>query len=148
MLRLYIIKGDPLDYDYDSLLERAFSQLPNLSEETVDFKIPTVDSIIQGSKTIVRNFAQIADVARRDIKELARYISKEFAAPASVEENRLIISKRVSNEELNDKIKKYFNTYVICKECHKPDTRFEAIERGFVTIVCEACGARYTVKYY
>ncbi|MGB9732802.1 MAG: translation initiation factor IF-2 subunit beta [Candidatus Micrarchaeia archaeon] len=137
-----------MEYDYDSLLERAFAQLPKLSEEVSDFKIPLADSIIQGNKTIIRNFSQIADIARRDIKEFGRYISKELAAPASVEEGRLIISKRVSNEEINEKIKKYFNTYVICKECHKPDTRFENMERGFVTIVCEACGARYTVKYY
>lgn len=137
-----------MDYDYDALLERAFSQLPKLSEEVSDFKIPVADAIPQGNKTIIRNFSQIADVARRDMKEFARFISKEFAAPASVEEGRLIISKKVSNEEINEKIKKYFNTYVICKECHKPDTRFENIERGFVTIVCEACGARYTVKYY
>ncbi len=137
-----------LDYNYDSLLERAFSQLPKLSEEVSDFKIPNADSIVQGNKTIIRNFSQIADVARRDIKEFARYISKEFAAPINIEEGRLIISKRVNNEEINEKIKKYFNTYVICKECHKPDTRFDSIERGFVTIVCEACGARYTIKYY
>ena len=55
-----------MDYDYDALLERAFSQLPNLSEETVDFKIPTVDSIVQGSKTIVRNFAQIGRASCRE----------------------------------------------------------------------------------
>ncbi len=137
-----------VEYDYDALLDRAFSQLPKLSEENVDFKIPVADSIVQGSKTIIRNFAQIADIARRDEKEMARYMSKELAAPASIEEGRLIISKRVNNEEINEKIKKYFDLYVICKECHKPDTKFESVERGFVTIVCEACGARYTVKYY
>ncbi|MGC8662559.1 MAG: translation initiation factor IF-2 subunit beta [Candidatus Micrarchaeia archaeon] len=137
-----------MDYSYDELLDRAFAQLPSLSEENIDFKIPIADSIIQGNKSIIRNFSQIADAARRNAKEMARYMSKELAAPASVEEGRLIISKKVRSEEINEKIKKYFQLYVICKECYKPDTRFESVERGFVNIVCEACGARYTVKYY
>jgi len=143
-----ILFGVLLDYDYESLLNRAFSQLPNLSTEVSDFKIPDADSIVQGSKTIIRNFSQIVEVARRKPEEIARYFTKEIAAPVNIEEGRLIISKKVNQGELNEKIKKYFELYVICRECHKPDTRFESVERGFITIVCEACGARYSVKYY
>lgn len=122
--------------------------MPSLSAETIDFKIPLPDSIIQGTKTIIRNFSQIVDVARRDKSEIAKYLTKELAAPVSVEEQRLIISAKVNGDSLNAKIKKYFETYVICKECHKPDTRIVSSSRGFLTIVCEACGARYTIKHY
>ncbi len=143
-----ILFGVSLDYDYESLLNRAFSKLPNLSKEVSDFKIPDADVIVQGSKTIIRNFAQIVDIARRKPEEIARYFTKEIAAPVNIEEGRLIISKKISQSEISEKIRKYFELYVICKECHKPDTRFESVERGFITIVCEACGARYSVKYY
>ncbi|MDE1804296.1 MAG: translation initiation factor IF-2 subunit beta [Candidatus Micrarchaeota archaeon] len=137
-----------LDSNYEKLLDRAFSKLPTLSAENVDFKIPAADSIIQGAKTIVRNFGQIADVARRDKTDIAKYITKELAAPVSIEEQRLVISAKVTGDVINTKVKKYFDTYVICKECHKPDTHIESSTRGFLTIVCEACGARYTIKHY
>jgi translation initiation factor 2 subunit 2 len=135
-----------LDYTYEQLLDRAFAKIPNLSAEKSDFKIPEVDSIIQGTKTIIRNFAQIADVARRSEENIAKYLTKELAAPVSVSEHTLKISTKVQAYALNEKIKKYFETYVICKECHKPDTHIEGMERGYEMIVCEACGARYTVK--
>ncbi len=137
-----------MDTNYEKLLDRAFAKLPSLSEENVDFKIPDPDSIIQGSKTIIRNFSQIADVARRSKEEIETYLTRELAAHLNLEDQRLIINARINQATLNSKIKKYFESYVICKECHKPDTHTESITRGFVTLVCEACGARYTVKNY
>ncbi|MDE1827875.1 MAG: translation initiation factor IF-2 subunit beta [Candidatus Micrarchaeota archaeon] len=137
-----------MDANYDKLLDRAFAKLPTLSAENVDFKIPVADSMIQGAKTILKNFGQISDVARRDKTEIAKYITKELAAPVSIEEQRLIISAKVNGDVINAKVKKYFESYVICKECHKPDTHVESSARGFLTIVCEACGARYTIKHY
>jgi translation initiation factor 2 subunit 2 len=135
-----------LDSTYEQLLDRAFAQLPSLATEKSDFHIPDVDSIIQGSKTILRNFSQIAGVARREENDIAKYLSKELAAPVSVGDQKLTVSTKVQTAVLSDKIKKYFQTYVICKECGKPDTHIESTERGYETLVCEACGARYTVK--
>ncbi len=135
-----------MDSNYEQLLDRAFSMLPNLAAEKSDFKIPETDSIVQGSKTIIRNFAQIADVARREQGDIAKYLSRELAAPVSVSEQKLTVSTKVQAIALNEKIKKYFQTYVICKECGKPDTHIESTERGYETLVCEACGARHTVK--
>jgi translation initiation factor 2 subunit 2 len=34
---------------------------------------------------------------------------------------------------------------VLCRECGKPDTRLERVERVYV-IRCEACGARASVR--
>ena len=134
--------------NYDELLDRAFTKLPTLSKENVDFRIPVIDSIIQGNKTVVRNITQIADVARRSKAEIIKYLTKELAAPIGVDDQMLVINAKVAQNILNAKITKYFETYVICKECHKPDTRVEGIERGYITTVCEACGARYTLKNY
>ncbi len=134
--------------DYNGLLDKAFSELPTLSVEKVDFQIPVVDALLQGSKTIIKNIDQIADKARRPKEDIAKYLTKELAAPVSSAGGTLEISTKVNATSLNAKIQQYFNTYVICKECHKPDTHFGGRERGYVTIVCEACGARYTVKSY
>ncbi len=132
--------------DYEQLLDKAFTQLPNLSEEKADFKVPQIDSLVQGNKTIIKNISQIADTARREKSEIAKYLSKELAAPVSSDSSELTIMAKIPLSTLNEKIKKYFELYIICKECHKPDTHVQMIDRGYTTIVCEACGAKYTVK--
>ena len=134
--------------NYDELLDRAYARLPTLSVEKSDFVVPTADSLIQGSKTMLKNIDQIADKARRSKEDIAKYLTKELAAPISLSGTSLEINAKVNAQSLNQKIKSYFDSYVICKECHKPDTHFVGRERGYVTIVCEACGARYTIKSY
>ena len=131
---------------YEELLEKAFKQLPDLSVEKIDFKIPEADSLIQGNKTIVKNISQIADTARRDKEDIAKYLTKELAAPVTVDDQKLSIMTKITPNALNEKIRKYFQLYIVCKECHKPDTHILKIDRGYTTIVCEACGAKYTVK--
>lgn len=132
--------------NYEQLLDRAFKQLPNLSEEKSDFTIPQADALVQGNKTMVRNISQIADTARRDKEEIAKYLTKELAAPVTVSDQALTIMAKIQIGTLNEKIKRYFELYIICKECHKPDTHVVGTDRGYTTIVCEACGAKYTVK--
>ena len=132
--------------NYEELLEKAFKLLPGLSEEKIDFKIPEADSLVQGNKTIVKNMSQIADVARRNSAEIAKYLTKELAAPITYDDQKLTVLAEISPGTLNEKIKRYFELYIICKECHKPDTHVQRLDRGYTTIVCEACGAKYTVK--
>ena len=103
---------------------------------------------MQGNKTIIKNVAAIADKARRKPEEIAKYISKELAVPSNIEEQQLVMNGKFSNEELNKRVKRYFDVYVICNVCHKPDTHLESAGRGMAYIICEACGARYGVKNY
>ncbi|MGC8478536.1 MAG: translation initiation factor IF-2 subunit beta [Candidatus Micrarchaeia archaeon] len=136
------------DKEYEKLLDRVYSKISSLSSANVDFVIPKAETLMEGSKTILTNIAVIADKARRDSADIARYLSKELSVPVSLEKQRLIINGRFSDQDLSAKIKKYFETYVICKECHKPDSHLESAGRGMLYFVCEACGARYAVKSY
>jgi translation initiation factor 2 subunit 2 len=138
-----VVLGD----EYTELLDRAFSKLPSLSAERSDFVIPKADVLNEGTKTIVKNITQISDRARRKDAEIARYISKELSVPANVVEQRLVISGKFQPDEINRKVLRYFELYVICKECKKPDTRLEDADKGLY-LVCEACGARYWIKSY
>ncbi len=132
---------------YVGLLDRALSKLPSLSAERSDFVIPRAEVMNEGVKTIIRNMAQIADKARRKEEEIARYVSKELSVPVNVAEGRMIISGKFNPDDINRKIARYFEFYVVCKECKKPDTHLEDAEKG-VYLVCEACGARYWIKSY
>jgi len=134
--------------EYAKLLDRAFSQIPDASAEKSDFTIPRVDLIVEGNKTIIKNIANIADVGRRKFNEIARYISKELGVPVGADEKRLVINGRFSSDELNKRVARYFELYVVCKECKKPDTHLESAGGGMFYLVCEACGSRYAVKSY
>jgi len=133
--------------EYQKLLDSAYSKLPNLSADKADFVIPIADVLVEGTKTIIRNIGVIADAARRSSSDIERYLGKEFSVPVNVKEQRMIINGRFPNEEVNRRIKKYFEMYVICKECKKPDTHLEQADKGMY-LICEACGARYWVKNY
>jgi translation initiation factor 2 subunit 2 len=136
------------DNEYEKLLSRALSKVPTLGAQTSDFVIPKAESINEGTKTIVNNIMAIADKARRKAEEIARYLSKELGVPISIEGQRMIINGRFTGKDLDARILNYFNIYVICKECHKPDSHLESAGRGILYFVCEACGARYAVKNY
>ncbi|MCL5093429.1 MAG: translation initiation factor IF-2 subunit beta [Candidatus Marsarchaeota archaeon] len=134
--------------EYIKLLDRAFEQAPSLSSEKSDFEIPKVDSIVQGNKTIIRNLSQIADKARRSPGDIAKYLSKEFGVPVGIEDQRLVLNGKFSNDDIEKRMHRYFDVYVICRECGKPDTHLEGAGRGMFFMVCEACGARYGIKNY
>jgi translation initiation factor 2 subunit 2 len=136
------------DEEYLRLLDRAISQMPTLSQGRGDFVIPKVEAITQGSKTIVSNILAVAEKARRKPEEIAKYLSRELGVPTGIEGQRLMINGKFKNEELDNKVTRYFEIYVVCRECHKPDSHIESAGRGMLYFVCEACGARYGVKSY
>jgi len=131
--------------DYEKLLKKARKELPESVLKVERFEIPKVRGHIQGNKTILSNFHQIANVLRRKPEQLMKYILKELAAPGDLTNNALIIGTKVSAARVNEKIQKYANELVICPECKKPDTKL--VKEGNVNFIkCLACGARHPVK--
>lgn len=130
--------------DYDKALERAYAALPKKTEASERFEMPVAEVLLQGNKTIIKNFEAITNKLRRDPRHLAKFLSKELAAPGTVEGGRLILNSKLYDRTINEKIKNYVDTFVLCKQCRRPDTKLAEHERLF-TMVCEACGARGAV---
>jgi translation initiation factor 2 subunit 2 len=133
------------NYDYQTLLKRARETLPTITATTERFEMPKVKGHQEGTKTIITNFLQIADALRRDSKHLLKYLQRELATPAVMEDQRLILGSKVSSALINTKIEQYANDFVLCSECKKPDTQILKEDRIFV-IKCTACGAKHPVK--
>jgi len=131
--------------DYQDLLKKAKQDLPKSNSEHGRFEVPKVKGHIQGNRTIVSNFNQIASVLRRDPQTFLKYLLKELATPGDLKKTGLILGSRVSASMINEKIQKYAKEYVICKECNKPDTKLIRDDR-ITFIKCTACGAKYPVK--
>ena len=131
--------------DYKKLLKRARKNLPTSILKKERFVIPKVRGHIQGNRTVISNFYNISDILRRKPEHMLKYILKELATPGDMKKNAVIIGRKVSATRVNEKIIKYAQEFVLCKECGKPDTNMVKKE-GFMFLKCTACGAQYPVK--
>lgn len=131
--------------DYEALLKRGVKQLPEVVVETSRFEVPKVKGHIQGNKTIISNINEIVATLRRPAEHLVKFLLKELASPGELKKSFFVLGTKTPATRINEKIKEYVDKYVICPECKKPDTKLKK-EGGFVFIVCQACGARRTIK--
>jgi translation initiation factor 2 subunit 2 len=132
--------------DYKKMLKEARKELPESIFEKERFEIPKVRGHIQGNRTIISNFLQIANVLGREPEHMLKYVLKELATPGEIKKSgSVIIGTKIPASRINEKIRQYANDCVFCYECGKPDTKIEK-EKNIVFIKCMACGARHPVK--
>ncbi|MFA5106300.1 MAG: translation initiation factor IF-2 subunit beta [Candidatus Micrarchaeia archaeon] len=132
--------------EYEKLLDKAYSQLPEKATQTERFEMPYAESHLQGTKTIIRNIDVIASKIRRDGQLLSKYFSKELAVPATYANGKLTLHGKFSDRAINEKLTNFVNAYVLCKECKKPDTKLIEGAHGVKSLLCEACGARSPIR--
>ncbi|MFC1648327.1 translation initiation factor IF-2 subunit beta [Nanoarchaeota archaeon] len=130
--------------DYEKLLDKAKAELPEDVKETERFEIPKVRGQVEGSKTIISNFVQIANELGRKPKHLLKYVLRELATPGEIVKDRVVFGSKVAASRVNDAIKAYSDEFVFCKECGKPETTMTK-EGDIYIIKCQACGARQSM---
>ena len=129
--------------DYEGLLTEAYENVTPV-EECDRFEILKVKGHHENTRTIVSNFLQVASCIRRPANSLMKFLSKELASSAEIKGDRLILSRKLSSKNINEKIEKYVRNYVLCGKCKKPDTELDAI--GAKTFLrCLACGNKQEV---
>ncbi|MEM4589820.1 MAG: translation initiation factor IF-2 subunit beta [Candidatus Micrarchaeia archaeon] len=131
--------------DYEKLLDKAYSELPEKRVTKERLEIPVPETLVQGNKTIVKNFEPITNKMRRDPRHVGKFLAKELATSFNIEGGKLVLNTKVNDKLLNEKLKQYMEIFLYCKQCKLPDTRLEEVERGLMVMVCEACGARSSV---
>lgn len=131
--------------EYEGLLDRALENIPKVVSGDSRFKIPEAEVATAGNQTVVKNLRTIASALNRRPEHLAKFLLRELAAAGSLREAQLVVQGKFSREIIQKRIKRYVEEFVICKECKKPDTRLEKMDRVQV-IRCEACGARNSVR--
>ncbi len=130
---------------YESLLDNIYKNLPKRSETEQRFEFPEFNSLIEGNKTIIRNFEQVASKLRRTKEIMVKFFSKELATPIVSKDGLVVLQRKVNPNVLNSKLQEFIKDYVLCKSCKKPDTNI--LSSGNVKeVVCEACGSRRPVK--
>ena len=132
--------------DYESMLKRAIEKIPESVKQADRFEIPNIVGYLEGSKTILSNFVQIANLLHRKSEHMLKYILRELATKGEIRHSgHVMINSKISSSRINDKIKQYAKEFVICRECGKPDTKI--IKEGDSTSLrCMACGAKYPIR--
>ncbi|MCX6709813.1 MAG: translation initiation factor IF-2 subunit beta [Candidatus Woesearchaeota archaeon] len=131
--------------DYEDMLERARKNIPESLLKSERFEIPKVVGHIQGNRTVISNFYAIATTLRREPEHLLKFVLRELATPGEITSSSFIIGRKISAEMINQKIEQYAQTFVICRECKRPDTSIIK-EKEATFLKCQACGARYPVE--
>jgi len=130
---------------YEKLLDRALEQIPKAVFESSRFQIPEADVVIVGNRTTLRNFRGIASALNRDPDHLMKYLLRELGAAGNVEGNQAVFQGRFVKPAVDERIRRYTEEFVLCRECRKPDTKLIKRERVQM-LQCEACGARASVR--
>lgn len=131
--------------DYGKLLDRALEQIPKAVFESSRFQIPEAEVSIIGNRTILRNIRGIASALNREPEHLTKYLLRELGAAGNLEGTQAVFQGKFSKTTVDDRVRRYADEFVLCRECGKPDTRLKRRERVYV-LRCEACGARSSVR--
>ena len=133
--------------DYESLLKRGRSQIPEdaFKKSGERFKVPPVQVMVQGNRTLWQNFQDIITVLNRPGKEVLKYMAGQLATAGIIEGSNAIFNGTFVEETVNDVLLRYIDAYVICPVCTRPDTSMIK-EKNVYYLSCSACGARTAVR--
>jgi translation initiation factor 2 subunit 2 len=132
--------------NYEDLLTSAYGVIKKTDLDSCErFEIKRVEGHHEGTKTIITNFLQVALCLRREPSHLSKFLFKELATSGEISGDRLILTRKLPSIQINEKIEKYVNKFVLCSFCKKPDT--EIIDEGGKSYLkCLACGHKYQIK--
>ena len=134
-----------VETDYEILLARAREGLDDVMTDEARFVLPDPEVLHEGKRTIFRNFADVLDAIRREELHFADYLKRKLGTVGQVDGRRLVVQGRVSERNIAKLTRTYVDTFVLCDECHRPDTHMEREGRTLM-LRCEACGAHRPIR--
>jgi translation initiation factor 2 subunit 2 len=96
-------------------------------------------------RTVIYNFKEVADALDRDPQHLLKFLTGEMATAATAQGSRVIFQGKFSEDTFQRLIQRYLENFVVCPVCKRPDTKIVK-EKRLSFLVCQACGARSSVK--
>lgn len=134
-----------MEFDYEKLLNKARSQIPEVTLKQERLELPRLQYGVIGMRTIIFNFKEIAETLNRDPQHLLKFLSGEMATAASTQGSRIIFQGKFPKETLERLLERYIENFVVCPICKRPDTKMVK-EKRLSFLVCEACGAKSSIK--
>lgn len=142
---MFVMEKYQMKYDYEELLKKARSQIPEVVSKRERLELPRLSHSVIGMRTIIYNFKEIADTLNRDPQHLLKFLTRETATAATMQQSRAIFKGKFSQETVGRLLQRYVETFVVCPVCKRPDTKIVK-EKRLSFLVCEACGAKSSVQ--
>lgn len=131
--------------DYKELLKRAKSQLPSEIPEHKRFEVPRPRSFVSGMRTTLANFKEICEALNREPHHVLKFLSGEMATAATIDGARAVFQGKFGSDTFERLNQRYTDEFVVCPVCKRPDTKIVK-EKRFFFLICQACGARSSIR--
>ena len=92
-----------VDFEYESLLERARERIPKNISERSRWTMPEPEVLIEGNQTILRNFSAIVDAMDRDANHVYQFLMNELGTSGTREQVRVLFKGRVPPKRIKEK---------------------------------------------
>ena len=133
------------ELDYSKLLKKVIDASPQNEISDDRFKVPKVEIFYEGNTTVIKNFEKIAGAINRESDSILKFLLGGLGTAGELVSGRAVFQGKIPAKSIQDKIKDYIDTYVMCSECGRPDTHL--VKQGRTTLIrCDACGAFRSVK--
>jgi translation initiation factor 2 subunit 2 len=133
------------DLDYKSLLKKVIDGSPSKKIDDDRFKLPKAEIFYEGNTTVIKNFDKISDAVNREPDLILKFLLGGLGTAGELDGTRALFQGKIPARQIQDKIKDYIDTFVMCSECNRPDTHL--VKQGRTTLIrCDACGAFRSVK--
>jgi translation initiation factor 2 subunit 2 len=133
------------DFDYNKLLKRVLEASPKKEVVEDRFKLPKAEIFYEGNSTVIKNFDKISDAVNRAPDLILKFLLGGLGTAGELDGPRIVFQGKIPARDIQEKLKDYIDTYVMCSECNKPDTHL--VKQGRTMLIrCDACGAFRSVK--
>ena len=133
------------DFDYNKLLKRVIESTPKKEVTEDRFKLPKAEIFYEGNATVIKNFDKISDAVNRAPDLILKFLLGGLGTAGELNGPRVVFQGKIPSRDIQEKLKDYIDTYVMCSECNKPDTHL--VKQGRTMLIrCDACGAFRSVK--
>jgi translation initiation factor 2 subunit 2 len=134
-----------MKYDYNELLKRGCAEIPEVSLKRERLELPRLMVQTVGMRTIIGNFKDVAAAFDRDPQHILKFLTREMATAATYHDSRAIFQGKFRVDSFVRLLERYMESYVTCPVCKRPDTKIVK-EKRLAFLVCNACGARSSIK--
>ena len=119
--------------------------MPEVSAKQERLELPRIMIQTVGMRTTIANFKEIADSLNRDPQHILKFLTREMATAATFHDSRAIFQGKFQRDSFERLLQRYLESYVVCPVCKRPDTTIVK-EKRLAFLVCNACGARSSIK--
>jgi translation initiation factor 2 beta subunit (eIF-2beta)/eIF-5 len=120
-----------------------------VEDENYRYKMPPIIPKIEGRgngiKTVLVNISDVAMALNRDAPELTKFFGFELGSQTTFSDDgrdiRAVVNGAHSSQDLQTMLSKYIENFVLCKNCHLPETHYKS-KGGVINQKCLACGEK------